>query len=85
MAFRKLPGASWAPGRPQEGALGGKGRVGKLYGGLGVLLAPLRPVSGRFSPPAPGGGPGEAPGGHFWTFFGRPSRDLKNEQLFVVF
>ena len=31
------------------------------------------------------GGPGEAPGGCFWTFLGRPSRDLKNELLFVVF
>ena len=35
--------------------------------------------------PSPLGGPGEAPGGHFWTFLGRPSRDLKNELLFVVF
>ena len=38
---------------------------------------------GRISPPL--GGPREAPGGHFWTFLGRPSRDLKNELLFVVF
>ena len=35
---------------------------------LGVLLAPLRPVSGRFSPL--GGGPEEAPGDHFWMYFG---------------
>ena len=35
---------------------------------LGVLLAPLRPVSDRLSPPW--GGPGEAPGGHFWRYFG---------------
>ena len=38
---------------------------------------------GRISPPL--GGPREAPGGHFWTFLGRPSRDLKNELLFGVF
>ena len=50
---------------------------------LGVLLARLGPILGRISPPL--GGPGEAPGGHFWTFLGRPSRDLKNELLFVVF
>ena len=31
---------------------------------LGVLLAPLRPVSGRLSPS------GEAPGGHSWRYFG---------------
>ena len=33
---------------------------------LGVLLAPLRPVSGRLSP----SGPGEAPEGHFWRYWG---------------
>ena len=38
---------------------------------------------GRISPSL--GGPEEAPGGHLWTFLGRPSRDLKNELLFVVF
>ena len=27
----------------------------------------------------------QAPGGHFWTFLGRPSRDLKNELWFIVF
>ena len=58
--FWRPPGASWAPGRPQEGALGEKRAVGKLYGRfLGPssgLLAPLRPVSGRLSPP--GGAPG---------------------------
>ena len=46
-------------------------------------MARLGPILGRISPPR--GGPGEAPGGHFWTFLGRPSRDLKNELLFVVF
>ena len=50
---------------------------------LGVLLARLGPILGRISPPL--GGPGEAPGGLFGTFLGRPSRDLKNELLFVVF
>ena len=50
---------------------------------LGVLLARLGPILGRISPSL--GGPGEAPGGHFSTFLGRPSRDLKNELLFVVF
>ena len=50
---------------------------------LGVLLARLGPILGRI--PLPLGGPGEAPGGHFWTFLGRPSRDLKNELLVVVF
>ena len=43
----------------------------------------LGPILSRISPSL--GGPGEAPGGHFWTFLGRPSRDLKNELLFVVF
>ena len=47
-------------------------------------MARLGPILGRIPPPPPGG-PGEAPGGHFWTFLGRPSRDLKNELLFVVF
>ena len=32
--FWRPPGASWAPGRPQEGALGEIRAVGKLYGGL---------------------------------------------------
>ena len=46
-------------------------------------MARLGPILSRISPSL--GGPGEAPGGHFWTFLGRPSRDLKNELLFVVF
>ena len=81
------PGASWAPSRPQKGALGGKEEFENCVEGswdhLGVLLARLGPILGRISPPL--GGPGEAPGGHFWTFLGRPSRDLKNELLFVGF
>ena len=47
--------------------------------GSWLLLARLGPILGRISPP------GGAPGGHFWTCLGRPSRDLKNELLFVVF
>ena len=31
---KRPPGASWAPGRRQEGALRQKRSVGKLYGGL---------------------------------------------------
>ena len=81
------PGASWAPSRPQKGALGGKEEFENCVEGswdhLGVLLARLGPILGRIPPHL--GGPGEAPGGHFWTFLGRPSRDLKNELLFVVF
>ena len=81
------PGESWAPSRPQKSALGGKEEFQKIMEGswdhLGVLLARLGPILGRISPPL--GGPGEAPGGHFWPFLGRPSRDLKNELLFVVF
>ena len=46
-------------------------------------MARLGPILGRISPSL--GGPGEAPGGHFWTFLGRPSRDLENELMFVVF
>ena len=42
-------------------------------------MARLGPILGRISPP-----PGGPRGGHFWTFLGRPSRDLKNELLFVV-
>ena len=53
--------------------------MGPSWGRLGASW----PILGRISPPL--GGPGEAPGGHFWTFLGRPSRDLKNELLFVVF
>ena len=53
-----------------------------MKGRLGVLLARLGPILSRISPSL--GGPGEAPGGHFWTFLGRPSRDLKNELLFVI-
>ena len=49
--------------------------LGSSWRVLGIL--------GRISRPL--GGPGETPGGHFWTFLGRPSRDLKNELLFVVF
>ena len=78
------PGASWAPSRPQKGALGGKEEFENCVEGswdhLGVLLARLGPILGRISPP-----PGGPRGGHFWTFLGRPSRDLKNELLFVVF
>ena len=65
----------------------GKGELENCMEGswdhLGVLLARLGPILGRISRPR--GGPGETPGGHFWTFLGRPSRDLKNELLFVVF
>ena len=54
---------------------------------LGTILGSSWRVLGPFwvAFPPPLGGPGEAPGGHFWTFLGRPSRDLKNELLFVVF
>ena len=57
--------------------------MGPSWGPLGVLLARLGPILGRISSPL--GGPREAPGGHFWTFLGRPSRDLKNELLCGVF
>ena len=43
-------------------------------------MARLGPILGRISPP-----PGGPRGGHFWTFLGRPSRDLKHELLFVIF
>ena len=54
---------------------------------LGIILGSSWRVLGPFwvAFPPPLGGPGEAPGGHFWTFLGRPSRDLKNKHLFVVF
>ena len=40
--FWRPPKASWAPGRPQEGILGEKRAVGKLYGGLlGPSWGPL--------------------------------------------
>ena len=54
--------------------------MGPSWGPLGASWAHF----GSHFPP-PRGGPGEAPGGHFWTFLGRPSRDLKNELLFVAF
>ena len=54
--------------------------MGPSWGPLGASWAHF---GSHFLPPL--GGPGEAPGGHFWTFLGRPSRDLKNELLFVVF
>ena len=53
------PGASWAPSRPQKGALGGKEEFENCVEGswdhLGVLLARLGPILGRISPPL--GGP----------------------------
>ena len=54
---------------------------------LGTILGSSWRVLGPFwvAFPPPLGGPGEAPGGHFWTFLGRPGRDLKNKHLFVVF
>ena len=54
---------------------------------LGTILGSSWRVLGPFwvAVPSPLGGPGEAPGGHFLTFLGRPSRELKNELLFVVF
>ena len=78
------PGESWAPSRPQKSALGGKEEFQKNCGGLlgpswGPLGASWAHFGSHFPPP---GGPR---GGHFWTFLGRPSRDLKNELLFVVF
>ena len=67
MGFRSPPVASLAPGRPEEGALGGKGGVGKLHGGLlGPSLGPLGVSWARFgSICPPRGGSGEGPGGHF--------------------
>ena len=77
------PGASWAPSRPQKGALGGKEEFENCVEGswdhLGVLLARLGPIFGSHFPP-----PGGPRGGQFWIFLGRPSRDLKNDVLFVV-
>ena len=74
------PGESWAPSRPQKSALGGKEEFQKIYGGL--LGPPWGPLGaswahfGSHSPPP--GGPGEAPRGHFWTFFwGVPAEILK--------
>ena len=69
MGFWTPPGASWAPGRPVEGALGGKGGVGKLYGGLlgpswGSLGASWARFGSIFFPR------GEGPGGHFEVFLG---------------
>ena len=58
-----------------EGRSGGKEEFENCMEGswdhLGVLLARLGPILGRISSLL--GGPGEAPGGHFWTFVGRPS------------
>ena len=55
----------------------------KLWRALGTTLGSSWRVLGPFwvAFPPPWG----VPGGHFWTFLGRPSRDLKNELLFVVF
>ena len=50
--------------------------MGPSWGPLGASWAHF---GSHFPPP---GGPR---GGHFWTFLGRPSRDLKNELLFGVF
>ena len=46
-------------------------------------MARLGPILGRISPPP--GGPQGGSRRSFLDFFGRPSRDLKNELLFVVF
>ena len=81
MGFWTPPGASWAPGRPVEDALGGKGGVGKLYGGLlgpswGSLGASWARFGSIFFPR--GGGAGRVILKGFW---GLPGREAKTEQF----
>ena len=67
--FWRPPGARSASGGRSGREKGSWKIVWRALGTVfGVLLAPLRPVSDRLSPPW--GGPGEAPGGHFWRYFG---------------
>ena len=78
-------GTSWAPGRPEEGALGGKGGVGKLHGGLlGPSLGPLGVSWARFGSicPPPGGARGAVPEGIFEGFFGTSRLRGKNCAFF---
>ena len=71
--FWSPPGASWAPGRPQEGALGGKGTVLEpFWRVLGPLLVDF---------PTRGEGPGRLPEVIFEAFFGRPGREAKKSQF----
>jgi hypothetical protein len=81
MGFWTPPGASWAPGRPVEDALGGKGGVGKLYGGLlGPSWGSLGASWARFgSIFFPRGGGGE---GHFEGFLGTSRPRGKNRAFF---
>ena len=73
------PGASWAAGQAQEGALGGKGSLLFFFETAkqlvlelpGSILGTSWRLLGRvwvLPPPSPREGPGEAPGGHFWRF-----------------
>ena len=77
--------ASWAPGRPEEGALGGEGGVGKLHG---VLLGPVfRPSWRILGPfwvdlPPRGEGPGRVPEGIFEGCLGTSRPRGKNCAFF---
>ena len=88
------PGASWAGGEAQEGGLGGKGSLlfflkrpkkfflnfqGPSWGPLGGFWADF----GSFPPPR--GGPGEAPGGHFWRFCETCSPRGEKERKILIF
>ena len=91
MASWRSPGAPWAPGRSQDGALAGKGGVEKLYGWvLGPSGGPLGASWGHFGspPPPPGGGRGGS-GRSFLEVFGRsrprPPKKFIFLSIFVFF
>ena len=77
MALQRLPGASWGPGRRQEGTLVdfGRKRVSQqiVWTALGAILGPSWLLLGPFwvASPTPGRRPGESRGDDLLEFFQR--------------
>ena len=87
MAFQRLPGASWGPGRRQEGTLGdlGRKRVRQkiVWTALGVVLGPSWPLLGPFwvgSPP-----PGRSSGRYFLKDFSEVKPRAAKMSIFYSF
>ena len=69
-------GASWAPGRPEEGALG-SWKI--AWRGLGTVFRPSWRILGPFwvDLPPPGGARGGSRRAFLKAFWGRPGREAK--------